>query len=132
MRATLNGHQVVDVLEVGRLSSRVRYRRGQDGDTVTMWARNLELDPEPCGACLGKGCKACESRGHSPRKSQAVTSLVEAVEKLAVVATVGLGVYAVAKHIEQRRIDPKKVERDFIDAGKCPKCTLEMHEGECP
>jgi hypothetical protein len=68
MRATLNGHQVVDVLEVGRLSSRVRYRRGQDGDTVTMWARNLELDPEPCGACLGKGCKACEGRGHSPQE----------------------------------------------------------------
>jgi hypothetical protein len=122
MRATLNGHQVVNVLEVGRLSSRVRYRRGQDGDTVTMWARNLELDPEPCGACLGKGCKACEGRGHSPRKSRAVRSLGTTLGRL------GLQ-QAIATVLSIRA---EKVERDFIDAGKCPKCALELHEGECP
>lgn len=110
----MNGHQLVTIVEVGRLSSRVRYRT-REGEVVEHWARNLELAPEPCGACLGRGCKACEQRGHSPQKSQAVLSLG---------TTLGL----VAKVLSARS---DEVERDFIEAGKCPSCTLELHEGDC-
>lgn len=120
MRAALNGHQVVEVLEVGRLSSRVRYRRAQDGEVVEHWARNLELTPEPCGACRGCGCKACEGRGHSPRKSRGVLELGTTLGRVGL----SLALTRVLAH-------PRDVERDFIEAGKCPRCTLELHEGEC-
>lgn len=126
MRAVWNGSESVQVLEVGRLSSRVAYRRAADGDRVRLWVRNLELSPEPCGACLGKGCKACEGRGHSPRKSQVVLRLSNTI-------TSAWNQLLGRRERDPRHIiDAERCEQEHIEAGRCPECLLELHEGDCP
>lgn len=120
MRAVL-GQRSVDVVQVGRLQSKVTYYDAGVGETLKMWVHNFKLAPEPCGACLGQGCAPCEQRGHSPRKNKAVAAFGMSLGKLSLVHVAALAL---------ARLGPR-AEREILEAGECPRCRLEAHEGDC-